>query len=182
MAGFLQGLSDFFLGSKPQAQQLNRFTPQQQGVQDQGIQNLLRLLQGGQNVPGQAPGFAPLAQKAQTQFNTQTIPGLAERFTAMGGQNSSAFQGALGSAGAGLNENLAALESQYGLQQNAQNQQLMQLLSGIGFQPQFENIVSPGQPGALHGLAQGFGSFLPFGISNWLTERAKLQQEQQKQQ
>ncbi len=181
MAGFLQGLSDFFLGSKPQNQQLGRFTPQQSNLQNQSIQQLLQLLQGGQGIGGQAPGFAPIAQKAQTQFNTQTIPSLAERFTALGGQNSSAFQGALGSAGAGLNENLAALESQYGLQQNAQNQQLMQLLSGIGFQPQFENIVSPGQPGALHGIAQGFGSFLPFGLSDWLTNRAKMQQEQQQQ-
>lgn len=159
MAGFLQGLSDFFLGTSPQIQQAPRLSQNQLGLQNQGIQNLLQMLQQGQ---GQSPSFAPIAQQARTQFNTQTIPGLAERFTALGGQNSSAFQGALGSAGAGLEQNLAAMGSQYGLQQNAQNQNLMKLLLGLSIQPQFENLIQGGQPGALHGAAQGLGSFLPF--------------------
>lgn len=178
MAGFLQGLSDFFLGSKPQPAQLNRFTPQQQGLQDQGIQNLLQLLQSGGGTPG---NFAPIAQKAKTQFQTETIPSLAERFTAMGGQNSSAFQGALGQAGAGLNENLGALESQYGLQQNAQIQNLMQLLTGLSSQPSFENVVYQGQPGLLQGFSQGFGSYAPFGIADYFTKRAQQGQNQQQQ-
>lgn len=162
MAGFLQGLSDFFLGSKPQTQQLSRFTPQQQGLQNQGIQQLMQMLQQGQ---GQAPSFAPIAQKARTQFNTQTIPSLAERFTSLGAQNSSAFQGALGAAGAGLEENLASMESQYGLQQNQQNQQLLQLLLGLSSQPSFENIVQGGQSGLFQGAAQGAGSYLPLLLS-----------------
>lgn len=149
MAGFLQGLSDFFLGPKARVQQAGLFTPQQSGLQNQSIQQLLQLLQGGQSK-----SFDPIARQATTQFNTQTIPGLAERFTAMGGgQNSSAFQGALGAAGAGLQENLASLGSQH-------NSQLMQLLSSLGMQPQFENLVFQGQPGALHGVAEGFGKGL----------------------
>jgi hypothetical protein len=163
MAGFLQGLSDFFLGSKPQVQQAPRLSTQQLGLQNQGIGNLMQLLQGGQGgMPGGAPGsFEPQAQKARTQFQTQTIPGLAERFTALGGQNSSAFQGALGQAGAGLEEGLAAQGSQYGLQQNAQLQNLMKILLGISSQPGFENLVFGGQPGAFQGAAQGAGQLLP---------------------
>lgn len=176
MAGFLQGLNEFFMGKGPQVQQASRFTPQQMGLQNQGIQNLMQLLQSGGGQPG---NFAPIAQKARTQFQTQTIPSLAERFTAMGGQNSSAFQGALGQAGAGLEENLAGMESQYGLQQNAQLQNLMRLLLGLSSQPAFENLVFQGQPGALHGVAQGAGSLgalaAPKGISaiyNWLYPEA----------
>jgi hypothetical protein len=169
MAGFLQGLSDFFLGSKPQVQQTSLFNPQQQGLQNQGIQQLMQLLQGGSSQIGGAPSsFEPQAQKARTQFQTQTIPGLAERFTALGGQNSSAFQGALGQAGAGLEEGLAAQGSQYGLQQNAQLQNLMQLLFGFSSQPSHENLVFQGQPGlfqtAAHGVGQGLGLYASGGL------------------
>lgn len=164
MAGFLQGLSDFFLGSGPRAEQLSTFSPQQMGLQNQGIQNLLQLLQSGGGTPG---NFEPIAQKARTQFQTQTIPSLAERFTALGGQNSSAFQGALGSAGAGLEEGLAAQGAQYGLQQNAQLQNLMQLLLGLSTQPSVENVIYKGQPGALHGAAQGLGSYLGAEAPAW---------------
>lgn len=163
MAGFLQGLSDFFLGSDPRIQQAPRLSTQQLGLQNQGIGNLMQLLQGGQGgMPGGAPGnFAPIAQKARTQFQTQTIPGLAERFTSMGNQRSGAFQAALGNAGAGLEEGLAAQESQYGLQQNAQLQNLMKILLGISSQPGFENIIFGGQPGAFQGASQGAGQLLP---------------------
>lgn len=158
MAGFLEGLSNFFLGSDPKVQQAPRLNQQQFGLQNQGIQNLLQLLQSGGGMPG---SFAPIAQKARTQFQSQTIPSLAERFTSLGGQNSSAFQGALGQAGAGLEEGLASQESQYGLQQNAQTQNLMRLLLSLSSQPSFENLVLGGQPGALHGAAQAAGQALP---------------------
>jgi hypothetical protein len=158
---FLQGLSDFFFGSKPRTEQISRFTPQQQGLQNQSIQQLLQMLQQGQ---GQSPSFEPIAQKARTQFQTQTIPSLAERFTSMGNRHSGAFKAALGNAGAGLEEGLAALGSQYGLQQNAQNQQLLQLLGSLGSQQGAENLVYEGQPGALQGLAGGLGNYFAPGI------------------
>lgn len=148
MAGFLEGLSNFFLGSNPQVQQAPLFSQQQKNVQNQGLEMLLQLLRGGQNQ-----AFQPIANKAVTEFNTQTIPSLAERFTALGGQNSSAFQGALGQAGAGLQENLAAQGSQY-------NNQLIQLLSQLGLAPQHENLVFQGQPGLLNTAAEGFGKGL----------------------
>lgn len=172
---FLKGLGEFFFGKEPSVQQISRFTPQQQGLQNQSIQNLMQLLQSGAGTPG---NFAPIAQRARTQFQTQTIPSLAERFTAMGGQNSSAFQGALGQAGAGLEENLAGLESQYGLQQNSQLQNLLQLLGSLGLQQGSENLVHEGQPGALQGLAAGLGNYFAPGIggaigsgAGWLSNK-----------
>ena len=110
---------------------------------------------------GQMPGgfdFNPIAQQAQTQFNTQTIPSLAERFTSLGGgQRSSAFQGALGQAGAGLQENLASMKSQY----QAQMMPMLLEMLGMGMKPQEEQTFLPREAGlwenlggqAIHGLA-----------------------------
>ena len=71
----------------------------------------------------------PVEQQYTRNFAQNTVPGLAERFTSMGqgGQHSSAFQGALGQAGAGMNEDLAALRQSH----------LMNLLN-IGLKPQNE--------------------------------------------
>lgn len=153
-------ISSFFTGEPGKFQQLPRFSAQQQGLQN----NILNQLPGMLNQVGNnnnANSFAPIAQKARTQFNTQTIPGIAERFTAMGGGLSdSGFQTTLGQAGAGLEESLAALESQHGLAQQGQQQNLLLNLLGLGFQPQNENIYMPDQPGFLHGAASGFGQGL----------------------
>ncbi len=118
--------------------------------------------------------FDPIAQKARSNFQSQTIPSIAERFTSLGNgaQNSSAFQGALTGAGQNLDESLAALESQFGLQQQGQNnQQLMSLLSLL-LQPQYENAYFPGQPGLLQGLAgaggQALGSLGGYGALNYI--------------
>lgn len=151
---------DLFLGSPAMQGQFALNTPQQSQFLNQDILSLLPQLLQQTNQRTQA-GFAPLAQKATTQFNTQTIPSLAERFTAMGGgQNSSAFQGALGSAGAGLQENLAGLESQYNLQQGGQQQNLLLSLLGLFLRPQFENNFMAGGQGIFHGLAGGVGQGL----------------------
>jgi hypothetical protein len=136
VGGMLGGLfgGGGFKGRPEKVEQYNRFTPQQQTAMNQ------MLMQGMQNAD-----FGNIENREVNRFNTQTIPGLAERFTAMGnGQRSSGFQQALGMAGAGLGENLAAQRSQFGMQQ-----------LGMGLQPQIENVFRPRQPG---GLEQGLGS------------------------
>ncbi len=183
------------------------YSPQQQAVQGQGLQQLLDYLkQNGlfgqqQQQPGGMPAlgglqgtyqggyntgggdFAPVAQHAMSQFASDTVPGLAERFTALGGGGtqlgSSAFQGALGAAGAGLQESLASMGSQYGLQQRGldQNQQglglqqqqlglqqqgqnqahLINLLRSL-LNPQNDYAYTPGRPGFLPSLGQGLGA------------------------
>ncbi len=133
-------------------------------IQRQMMTNVGQMgMQGLQT--GQMPGgisFDPLRQQAMTQFNQQTVPSLAERFTSMGGgQRSSAFQGALGQAGAGLNENLAAMREQYQMQMIPM---LMRML-GIGLQPQYQQEFLPGKPGFFQSggeqFLHGFGYALP---------------------
>jgi len=116
-----------------------QYSPQQQQLQNQSIQQIMSLLQGG---PQQfAKGFEPYAQQARQQFQTQTAPSIAERFTALGGSNrgSSGEQGFLAGAGANLEQQLALLGGQYG--ENRYNNQLNQLL-GLATSPQFSNYTT----------------------------------------
>lgn len=137
-------LKKLMMGTPGGEMQTQRFTePQQQGL-DQILQQALQGLQGNQF------DFAPIEQQARTGFQQQTIPGIAERFTSMGegGQGSSAFQSALGRAGAGLEENLAGMKQQYGLQQQGGLQNLL----SMGMAPRFETSYKQSQPGV---AAQG---------------------------
>jgi hypothetical protein len=101
-------------------------------MQQRGALNDI-LNQGLSGLQNNKFDFAPIAQQARTQFNQQTIPSIAERFTAMGGGGgrSGAFAQQLGQAGANLETNLAALQSQYGLQQQGN---LLRML-GLGLSP-----------------------------------------------
>lgn len=83
----------------------------QQNPLYQSGQNFLQGILGGDTSKFEAP--------LMRQFNEQIIPGLAERFSGAGAgsQSSSAFQQALGGAGADLTERLGALRS--GLQMQA---------------------------------------------------------------
>lgn len=140
-SGFMRGLSDFFLGTPGQTQQFQNYTPQQQMALNQLL---------SQGMQGLDTGV--LENQARQGFAQNTIPSIAERFTSMGGgQRSSAFAGALGSAGAGLETSLA------GLRQG----RLMQMLQ-MGLTPQFENAYIPGSQGLfgsmLPGLSQGAGA------------------------
>src|SRR5690348_5136113 len=127
----------------------NPYTPGAQSGLDWLIQSGQAGLQG---LPAAGFDFAPLAQQAKSQFYQDTVPTLAERFTALGnGQRSSAFEGALGRAGAGLEENLAALKAQYDYNnfQNQQSHYLNRILGGI--QPQYQQTFIPPQMGIVGG-------------------------------
>lgn len=92
---------------------------QQNNPQTQQLLN--QTLQGSQTPQGY--GFEPIENRARQQFEQRTIPGLAERFSSLGSggsQRSSAFTGALGGAASDLEGQLAALRSQYGLQERQQ--------------------------------------------------------------
>ncbi len=152
----LGGLSSLFKKS-PRQQNVSKLSPQQLALQSQAG-NL--AMQGLQNP---YEGFEPIEQRARTQFQTSTVPSLAERFTAMGsgGNRSSAFQGAIGQAGAGLESNLAALRSQYGLQNRGLSQQLL----GQALQPNFDTVFQQQQPGFLESTLGGLsGPLSQYGL------------------
>lgn len=142
-------LGKSLLGSEGQTLQTQRFGPEQ-------ISALNQLLQQGISGLGQQKpfDFAPIAQQAREQFAQQTVPSLAERFTALGGQRSSAFPQALGQAGSQLESNLAAQGAQFGMQGQDQQNRLLLSLLGLGLTPQFENAYRPGTPGLLGSAAQ----------------------------
>ena len=141
VGGLLGGIAGLFGGGKKGKFKQNPiFNPQQQNA----LQLLLR--QGSQGLQNPYAGFEPLAQQARSQFQNQTVPSLAERFTSLGSNNiasSPAFTSQLGQAGAGLEEALAALKIQYGLQ----NQNNALSLLALGLSPTFENYYRQGQPG-----------------------------------
>jgi hypothetical protein len=139
--------------------------------------------------------FAPIAQREVSRFQTQTVPGIAERFTAFGNnanRGSSAFTGALSQGGVDLGErlaalganyglqqqslsqNLAGLESQYGLNYNAQNLNQANNLLQLGLQPTFDQM--PPQPDWKQAVAPSAGAALGAAgelllrkIASWLT-------------
>jgi hypothetical protein len=110
---------------------IQRFSPE---VQSQ-LANLLKE---------SSASFGPIEQQARQQFQSQTLPAIAERFTSLGGSSrrSSSLEGANYQAGAGLEQGLASLKSQHGLQ-------LLQTLL-----PYLEQTYQPKQP---TGFAENFG-------------------------
>lgn len=148
-----------FFNTPAQVKQVPIYNQQQTNVLDQ-----LRGL-GLQGLQNQSQfNFEPIAQQARTQFKTQTIPTIAERFQNItpnsSDRGSSGLIGSLGAAGAGLEQGLAALKSQYGLQQQNQQNSLYQNLLGLGLMPQTENFYSGEQPGFLESAGGAAGSTL----------------------
>lgn len=127
---------------------------------------------------GNKYSFEPIAQQARHQFATQTVPSIAERFAGLGALSSSGFNRQLAQAATDLERELAALRSQYGIQergqtfqerqaQNAQNLQREQLLNQLVF----------GRQGAQTGLEQ-----LRNQLRLQTNEQALARQQQQAQQ
>jgi hypothetical protein len=161
----MPSLSEILFGQKSSIQQQSTQNPQQQAMQSQLMQLLAPLLgQGGDYLSGlfdmSSEGQDAFAAPFMRQFEEQTIPGIAERFTAMDGQRSGAFGQQLGQAGAGLQENLASLQGQ--LSQSGLNS-LMQLLQQ-SMSPSLENIYKPGSSGLLGGLLGGVGQAAGTGL------------------
>jgi hypothetical protein len=95
------------------------------------------------------------------QFESQTVPMLAERFAGMsptgGGLSSSGFGQALGGAGAQLQSQLAGLHGS--LRQGAAGQAMGQFnnLANLGLGSRsFENYAQPGSGGLFGNLLSGF--------------------------
>ena len=113
---------------------------------------LQQLLSGSPEATKQFE--APLMR----QFNEQTVPGLAERFSGMGAgaQRSSGFQQALGQAGAGLSEQLGSLRGGMQMQGLQGLMQMMQSMMGT----QTQGLVPKQKPwwqGLLNATGEGLG-------------------------
>ena len=121
---------DYFGGGATNTQQ-NTGRPNQIGLQDTIIDRIQNMLNGGNNGK-----LSAMSQNALNRFHSQTVPSLADRFSAMGSggsQRSSDFAGSIGSAGAGLDQQLQEMDFN----------QILQLL-GPALGQSSENIHTPG--------------------------------------
>ncbi len=160
----------------------NLYSPDQQ----QALNYLLN--QGRSNLQSPYQGFEPIEAHARTKFQSQSIPSLAERFTALGGSDtreSSDFAGMLGGAQSEFDQGIAALRADYGNQSQDRALNLLRL----GLTPQTELHYFNEQPDApsagsqiFESGAQALGNYLgaggDFGIGNLKASRAKNQEQQ----
>lgn len=187
--GFLDSIMSLLFGNKDQTKQMSTQNPEQQQALSQILSQLGLMggegggYQNSQNYYNQflqgngQQGFENFAAPFKTQFNEQTLPGIAERFAGMGGGlgggalTSSGFGQAIGGAGSQFQSNLSNLYAQ--IQQNAAGQltnQYNQLSNtGLGARP-FENTFQPGSSGLVGGLASGAGK----GFGNILGTKAGM--------
>jgi hypothetical protein len=112
---------------------ISNLTPEQQKMQQLLLQNIPSSIQNIQNPS--MKGFEPIGNLARFNWSTKTLPSLAERLSApaAGGQSSGAL-GALGASGAQLEKELAAMGSQYQLNERSQNLDYLRNLM-VGMQP-----------------------------------------------
>ena len=157
---------DFLFGQGEKTQEFQRFTQPQQDVLQQllggaqeGIDPMMQFLM---QILSQDPEMMKQFEApALRQFEEQTLPSIAERFTGTrgaGSQRSSAFGQQLGQAGAGLQEKLAANRAGLGFDAMGQLRSLL----GAGLAPQTDKLYTPRQPGLLEGLLT---SAAPAGIA-----------------
>lgn len=134
----IQGILQELQQKRPEYPQWQQ-TPTQEQLLPQGLQpgqyaSNLFPDPGEINIP--KFDFQPIEDKARQQFATKTVPGLAERFTAMGGQRSGSFGQQLGAAGADLEGTLAGqramLEPQHAQAEAALQLQRNQLQQARG--------------------------------------------------
>jgi hypothetical protein len=137
------------------------YSPEQQ----QAINLLLQL--GSQNIQNPYSGFEPIAQNAYNDFFEDIVPGIKETFAGIGSSSSPALHSALSGAGATLAQRLAAMQSEYGMQNRGQGLQQLQL----GLNPLTTNLYQPSQP--------GFGSRILDLLPSLVSAYSTLNQNQQ---
>lgn len=155
---------NFLFGNEANNEKLSNFTPEQEQLFSQFIQQLMGGGAGGQgsiqNVLKQLQGLSdPNSKEYQDfeapylqEFNEETLPGITERFAGGGALSSSGFGQALGGAASKYKSNLQG--QKFNMMQNALQQLLGQSQFALGAQP-FTYQQNPASPGF---LSQAAGS------------------------
>lgn len=151
---------DFILGKGSKTKKKPIYDQDQQDILNQllgGISGPLTSgLQNLQNILGGDQGFFDRFQApARRDFQQETLPSIAERFTGNmgeGSQQSSAFGQAMASAGKELEEDL--FSQRIGMQSNALNQ-LLQMLSPA-LSPRRHRYTTNRQPGFLENVIMAY--------------------------
>jgi hypothetical protein len=161
VSGSLQNTGGFFKKDPGGMVSASNYSPwameQMQQMAQQGYSGLQDLLKQGFD-------FAPIAERARTDFAQTTIPSIAERFASLGtggSQRSSAFPQLLSQAGGNLEKELAALQAQYAMQNKGMNAGILQNMLGQGMVSPWQNMYRPGSQSGISNLfnqgIQGLG-------------------------
>jgi hypothetical protein len=108
-------------------------------------------------IMGEQFSFDPIAQNARRQFQSDTLPSLMNRFNLGNNRGSSQLMGQLGSAGSGLESQLAAMRQQFG----QQRQGILSSLMGPAMSPSFETVKHARTPGGAETGASAMMQMIP---------------------
>ena len=187
---FLRNTKEFFLGSPGSIKQAKTLSPEQ----SQLLSNLLGqlspeqfqltgnpLYKSGETylnrlLSNDPEATAAFEAPALRQFQQQIVPGIAERFTNLGAQKSSAFNQALAQSGKDLAVDLQALRSGMQMQALPQAFQYATAPSELGLQlgrlglgtQAFQNLYQQGSQGLLQSLLGGIAGGASAGFGNIL--------------
>lgn len=195
VGGLVGGLSGLFSGNDNKLKKIPTLSKEQQAILGNVYGNLSGAQGGYGNAMGLLQGYLdPNSEQYKNfeapylrEFEQQTIPGLAERFAGAGAQggalSSSGFGQALGSAGANLQTNLAAMKSQMQRQSISDilNQYNQLTSTGLNAQP-FAYGIQPGGAGALpSAFANMSGPLAQYGLGQMMNQQQQPQQGYQQQ-
>jgi len=142
-----------------------KYSPEQQQRVDEVMRLLLNM--GTENIQNPYAGFEPIAQNTYNDFFENIVPEIQETYAGSSAYSSPALHTALSGAGASLAERLAAMQSEYGMQNRQSGLQQLQL----GLNPTTENYFQPSSP--------GFGRNLLNNAPALITALAQLRQNNQ---
>ena len=145
-------MANFFKDYPSSVESVPNLTPNQMALQNKAIGGAGQMIDQANQYKFD---FAPIAEKQTADFYSNVVPSLAQRFT--GAKGSSAFQGALGAAGAGLKRDLSALGAEYGLRNQEQSRGHLSNLLSAGLSPSYEHFYTPPQEGPAKQLLQTGG-------------------------
>lgn len=157
LSGLASGLfgGGGLFGKSEKTNQVPMFSPEIMALKNQMGPQMWQQLMGGQF------DFDPIEQLTRRNFMGKTMPGIMNRFNMGNNLNSGAQMGALGEAGAGLDQQLAGMRQNYGLQR----QGLLASLMPSAMSPSFENVARPRQQGGMEQGMQALMQMLPFILS-----------------
>ena len=120
--------------------------------------------QGKEQISNPMKGFDPISQLVQGQYKQNVMPSILERFGGNSAMTSPSLHSTLARSGGDLQEKLAALGSNYSMNQQKMGQNLL----GLSLGPEFENIYKGGGhtfgSAALSGLGDAAGTYGQLGF------------------
>lgn len=164
-----QGLRNFFIGSRPEYEMLKNYAPEQENAL------LQMLMMGLHNQQNPYEGWEPIEKDIWNSFFSDIVPRLQTQFSASGNNSISSpvFQGITGQAAGDMSSRLAALRSQYGMQNkqfgfNQANTGLSPLYGNAQYRPGTQGLLPQIALNAIPGVGNLAGGFAKSAIQRMI--------------